>query len=132
MSSIVIAGASSGSATLVPTDATTTTITLPNTTGTLLTNTTLKGLGFGGETWHDVTASRAASTTYTNSNAYPIMVNIWGINSGVVTLTIGGVAANKSGINSSVPSVNLTGIVPPGLTYSISACSTLYLWSELY
>ena len=95
-------------------------------------STAAKGLGLSGETWHDVTASRAASTTYTNSNAYPIMVNIWGINSGVVTLTIGGVAANKSGINGSVPPVNLTGIVPTGLTYSISACSTIVLWSELY
>ena len=93
---------------------------------------TIKGLGLGGEVWNDVTASRAASSPYTNNNAYPIMVNIWGINAGVVTLTIGGVAVSKSGINSNVPSVNLTGIVPPGLTYSISSCGSIVLWSELY
>jgi hypothetical protein len=114
----------------------------PGTTGNVLTSNgtnwtsaapaTIKGLGLGGEVWNDVTASRAASSTYTNNNAYPIMVNIWGINAGVVTLTIGGVAVSKSGINSNVPSVNLTGIVPPGLTYSISSCGSIVLWSELY
>jgi hypothetical protein len=114
----------------------------PSTTGNLLTSngttwtsaapTVVSGLGLNGEVWNNVTGSRSASTTYTNSNAYPIMVNIWGINAGSVILTIGGVSASQSGINSNVPSVNLTGIVPPGLTYSISACSTITLWSELY
>ena len=113
----------------------------PGTSGNVLTSNgttwasaslAVKGLGYGNEVWHNVTASRSASTSYTNSNTYPIMVNIWGINGAVVTLTIGGVSACQSGINSSVPAVNLTGIVPPGLTYSISSCSSIVLWSELY
>jgi hypothetical protein len=89
-----------------------------------------QGLGYG-QTWQDVTASRAASTTYTNSTGKPIALNIWGINAGSVSLTINGVTADISGINASVPSINLDGIVPPGATYGIGACSTITLWSEL-
>jgi hypothetical protein len=111
----------------------------PGTTGnSLISNGTTwvsgstKSVGSSGTVWNNVTSSRTYSTTYTNSNSYPIMVSIWGIQGGNVTLTIGGVSAASSGINGSAPEVNLTGIVPPGLTYSISPCSSIILWSELY
>ena len=110
----------------------------PSTSGNVLTSngTTwsstapVSGIG-SGQIWVDVTTSRTATTVYTNSTSKPIQVNIWGINGAAVDLTVGGVVACRSGINSSVPSVNLTAIVPAGSTYSCGAISSLVLWTEL-
>jgi hypothetical protein len=112
-------------------------LTSPGTSGNVLTSngsawTSAAPSGIGsGQTWQNVTASRAANTTYTNSTGKPIFVSIWGIYGGTTSLTIAGVVADQSGINNSVPSVNLDGIVPAGATYSISSILTLTLWSEL-
>ena len=85
------------------------------------------GLGYG-QTWQDVTASRALSTTYTNSTGKPIQVNAWMSVSGSpagntdIQLTIGGVVVAVSSIfmgsaaGNRVPFV--TGIVPNNTTYS--------------
>ena len=90
------------------------------------------GIGYS-QTWQDVLASRAASTDYTNSTGKPIQVNVWGISGGPADLVIGGVIACRSGINGSVPSVNLTGIVPPGTVYRVNNISTgaIVIWAEL-
>ena len=54
----------------------------PGTSGNVLTSNgttwtsaplAIKGLGYGGETWH--TVSRSANTVYQNNRTYPIMVN---------------------------------------------------------
>ena len=101
----------------------------------------IKGLGLSGETWHDVTSSRALSTTYTNSNSYPIMVSVNCQGNGVVTvyaeLTINGIiiATNYvvvgGGVGESVVS-NVVGIVPVGATYSARGSTALTSWIELY
>ena len=101
----------------------------------------LKGLGLGGETWHNVTSSRALSTTYTNNNSYPIMVSVNCSGNGVVTVTstliISEVTVSSNsvfvggGVGESVVA-NASGIVPAGATYSATGSTGLSSWVELY
>lgn len=114
--------------------------------GTTWQSTALKGLGFGGEVWNNVTSSRAAGTTYTNSNAYPIMFavsatkatpsNTQGSLDMIVDgLTITQVASRVgNNIDHNVVILSSAIIVPPGKTYSISISgdTSLTLWRELY
>lgn len=85
-------------------------------------------LGWG-QTWQDVTSSRAFGTTYTNSTGKPISV-FFGINSGGATVTVGGVAfPTFSSANNNTQTV-ASFIVPTGNTYSISGAG-LSKWLEL-
>jgi hypothetical protein len=84
-----------------------------------------------GQSWTDVTASRAASTNYTNSTGKPIMVSIYrSANDGTsaIDLTVGGVVVAT--VN---PDVNdgstAAAIVPNGATYSFGGAFTR--WVEL-
>jgi hypothetical protein len=99
------------------------------------------GLGLTGEVWNNVVGSRAINTTYTNSNAYPIMVNFAGALNGVsqatITLQVGSITVGQIGQNTAGGSTGLTGtmsaIVPPGVTYAVNStgCTVSY-WTELY
>ena len=89
--------------------------------------------------WHDVTASRALGTTYTNSTGKPISVVISGNPSGLpetLSLTIGGVVVwdqNIDGENNST-NVVVSGVVPPLNTYSVTTDgnnTTISRWVEL-
>ena len=96
------------------------------------------GLGTGStaQTWQNVTASRAVSTTYTNSTGYPIMVCISGSppagNAGRFSIN-GNVVAFDSG-TASVAS-NWDFIIPNGNTYGITFAGgsswNIYAWMEL-
>jgi hypothetical protein len=98
------------------------------------------GLGMSGETFNDVTASRAIGTTYTNSNGYPIFVavgvNHLGGDANIYRVLVNGVgAAYETGnpTNDTVDSNSF--IVPPGQTYiveSLAGTHSLTFWSELY
>ena len=99
------------------------------------------GLGLTGEVWHDVTSSRALSTTYTNSNSYPIQVSLNCAGNGIVTvsalLTVEGVvvAYNSVYVGGGVGEAvfaNASAIVPPRGTYSATGSTGLYSWAELY
>ncbi len=83
----------------------------------------LKEIGVG-QTWQDVTASRVAGTTYTNSTGRPIYINIKirpAAATTVATLNIGGVIASQQLANSSyVNNVHLSGIIPSEVTYIYS------------
>jgi len=99
--------------------------------------TTTSGLGYG-QTWSNVliTPGRTLDTVYTNSTGKPIVV------SAELTITNTAIASNLNcnGVNiswtsgpgtGSYPST-LSGIIPPGNTYSINGTSaTLTSWSEL-
>ena len=104
---------------------------------TAVTPASLKASSFGlGQTWQDVTGSRAITTTYTNSTGRPIEVSILVSlgNTGTLTnLTIGGVVAcSTTAPGGGTYLYNLIGIVPNGATYSVSGGSpTLSRWSEL-
>jgi hypothetical protein len=81
-----------------------------------------------GQTWQDVTGSRAMGAVYTNSTGRPIMVMI-NINGARVTgtMTIGTVTVNISNIDFTQP---YTFVVPAGANYSFNL-GTATFWIEL-
>lgn len=84
-----------------------------------------------GQTWQNVSGSRAQATNYTNSTGKPIMVNIYtAVAGGSGTVTVGGaVAAYNAG---SIYAYNVFSvIVPNGVTYSCSLLSAGFVWTEL-
>ncbi|MDD4995787.1 MAG: hypothetical protein PHW53_04990 [Patescibacteria group bacterium] len=95
------------------------------------------GIG-AGQTWQDVTASRAASTTYTNSTGKPIAVSVSMISSTptVIRYTIGALTFAGSA-SSATGGDNINSaffIVPNGATYSAYnnvGSSGLLSWFEL-
>ena len=144
MSSVVIAGNTSGSVTLAAPDvAGTTTLTLPATSGTVITtastdtaNSLNAGVGVN-QAWTDVNASRAIGTTYTNSTGKPIIVSLVYTNSGgtsVQGLSINGVSVYAGAVNTAGSSGGFSLVVPNGATYvtitNIGAM-TKVVWMEL-
>jgi hypothetical protein len=111
----------------------------PSTAGNVLTSngtTWVSGTsGIGsGQTWQDVTSSRARSTTYTNDTGKPIMVFVSTINdtSNTVFVKVGGVTiarldTTSAGNNTSNPSF----IVPNNTTYQIDSVRAILIWAEL-
>jgi len=96
-------------------------------------------LAFGalgiGQTFQDMTASRALGTTYTNTTARPILVAItvtYGSGT-TMTMMIGGVSIPADGSHAATERTTNTFIIPPGMTYSYSTSGgdTLYKWAEL-
>jgi hypothetical protein len=98
------------------------------------TGTTTGGLGVG-QSWSDVSGSRSANTTYTNSTGKPIQVNVWGGggNGLVVSLTVGSVLVGLVGGNGDVGShkVIVSAIVPAGATYIAQNNGNSLGWAEL-
>lgn len=93
-----------------------------------------------GQTWQNVAASRVQGTTYTNSTGRSILVSISVRNTGTTygpTLTIGGILIAASGdsdagLNAGGAKGQLTGIVPNGVTYLVTASfSAVDYWAEL-
>ena len=95
----------------------------------------LNDQAFGvGQTWQDVTASRASATTYTNPTEKAISVSIsaYGNTTGVngTTVTVGSTIVIK---NTSMlgASFNLFFIVPPKATYFVDlSINSLIHWAE--
>lgn len=95
----------------------------------------LPALGVG-QTWQNVTASRAFATTYTNSTGKPIEVQVQGsLNAGsIYSVTIDGAIRNSFGapaLNNQCPT---SFVVPNGATYSVAVTAgagSLQLWNEL-
>lgn len=120
----------------------------PGTSGNVLTSngttwqstapTTVKGLGLGGEVWNNLTGTRAANTTYTNSRSYPIMVNIQlhsgssGSNPSYLYVNGMAVANVQGGGWTGGMDAVCSAIVPPGATYSTNSTSAGSGWWELY
>ncbi len=106
-------------------------------------NPTIASLGLGwGQTWQNVAASRALSTTYTNSTGRPILVSAavtWGNASVTLTLTIDGIVVQKfAGNPDSTDGItfSVSAVIPNGSTYSVTQTSnagggTIEYWAEL-
>lgn len=94
-------------------------------TGNAVTATTAANAIGEGQSWQNVTGSRSAGTTYTNSTGKSIFVTLY--TQGTAQLTIGGIIAAQSSINNAGNYVGA--IVPNGATYSFSGPT--YLWAEL-
>lgn len=98
---------------------------------------TAAGLGIG-QTWTDVTASRASATTYTNSTGKPIFVIIksglvGGSYNMYVNVTVGGVNLGQiayGGYYDEGSAATAYFIVPPGTTYSATILN-YQKWFEL-
>jgi len=87
------------------------------------------GLGITGEVWNNVTSSRSSGTTYTNSNAYPIMVNIGETTNTAATLYVGSIQVSQC--TGSGTDQTMSAIVPAGATY-VATVGGVSFWSELY
>lgn len=92
-----------------------------------------KVLGIG-QTWQDVSGSRVANTTYTNTTGRPIAVQIHPSTGFTdVSLIVDGVtvaASPRSGSNGTRRSM-VTAIVPAGSTYLYTSTNAAEFWSEL-
>jgi hypothetical protein len=102
-------------------------------TATLSTDST-NAIGYN-QTWQNVTSSRTAGTTYTNSSGKPIMVKIvTSVISGSYTtqLLINGNVVDTQLSTSYVIYTSVSAIIPPNSTYSLSLTNgVLQTWYEL-
>jgi len=119
--SIVLQGLTSGSITLQePAVAGSNTISLPASTGTVALTSELQQIGVG-QTWTNVSGSRTAGTTYTNSTGKPIQV-IASFQASAQTNfaqgTINGLTVYGSVTTGSTQWGTISYIVPNGNTYS--------------
>lgn len=96
----------------------------------------LSSLGYG-QTWQNVTASRALATRYYNTTGKPIYVSVdvsGGPNTGYADLYVDGVWLGRSG-SASIASGSLygtvSGIVPPNSSYYANGSGGLDNWAEL-
>jgi hypothetical protein len=100
------------------------------------TGSSVKGLGFGGTTWHNMTGARSFNTQYTNPYNYPIAVS--------ATATCAVTSSIQGYVNGALVSFfqwqfNGCGsyggafiLVPPGATYQLNSGQGIYNWQELY
>ena len=88
----------------------------------------MNSLGYG-QTWQNVTGSRAVGTTYYNTTGKPILLFISGNSTAFSTLTINGVAFPFTTNSSSVGCI--TAIVPNGASYVVTNLSISTNWNEL-
>lgn len=95
-----------------------------------------------GQTWQNVTGSRAANTTYTNSLSKPIQIHVIFAQTGqnqsaTFTAVINGVSFNTNTVscNNAIVNIPITFslIIPAGHTYRINATGSYALrdWAEL-
>lgn len=95
-------------------------------------------VGGGGQTWQDVTASRAMTTTYTNSTGKPIQVMVCmaygSVGNFTTNLLVGGNQAqvlNIGVVTGGGGIFPMTAIVPAGATYQVTGSSGINKWYEL-
>lgn len=93
-------------------------------------------VGTGGQTWQNLTSSRAIETTYTNSTGKPIsvVVTVFLTNTSTFTnLVVSEVAVSSTqGPGSGSYTYQLSAIVPNGASYRVTGGSpTLNSWIEL-
>jgi hypothetical protein len=93
--------------------------------------TALNAIGVG-QTWQDVTASRAASTTYTNSTGRSIFISVrMAQDDGTLELTVDSLMIGKTGTTAGPVNYTVTGIIPAGSTYLITSTGGTLFWYEL-
>lgn len=94
--------------------------------------TELKEIGVG-QTWQNVTASRSAGVTYTNTTGKPIQVIIVARSGGstVFTVTVGGETFALRYANTQDEYSPIIFIVPDGITYSATGGRSIDKWLEL-
>lgn len=96
------------------------------------------GSSFGvGQTWQNLTSSRAIGTAYTNSTGKPIQVNvtIYDLSGNTLELLVNGVRVDYfTDHGGQIINVKVSAIVPDGMTYQAklsNGSTTIVNWSEL-
>jgi hypothetical protein len=111
----------------------------PSTTGNVLTSNgttwtsaAIPQTGIGiGQTWQNVTGSRSAGTTYTNSTGKPIFVSLSCLGTASASFSIDGIQVSEIGGSGPVRGM-MGGIVPNGSTYVTGGSGlTIDVWAEL-
>lgn len=98
----------------------------------------MSSLGYG-QTWQNVTGSRALATTYYNTTGRPISIAVNANGSasldvlGNTTITVSGlnIVTSSTTNRGTIPNAGCTAIVPAGATYSASGTGALTSWAEL-
>lgn len=114
----------------------------PSTSGNVLTSngTTWTSSALGvigvGQSWQDVSGSRAQNTTYTNSTGKPILVSVNAVKttSDTARLYVNGVlvAAMGGGLYSALNWYGqLSAIIPNGSSYYVTNANAIINWAEL-
>jgi len=86
-----------------------------------------------GQTWQDLSASRAENVTYTNLTSRPIFISVrFDRDDGKLELTVDGLMIGSTGSTAGPVYYTLTAIIPIGSTYSVNAVGAGTLsWYEL-
>lgn len=147
MSQVRVSGNASGTGVLTVTSPNTNsnyTLTLPAVNGNLVSTgdtgtvtstmlaTAATPIGVG-QTWQDLTASRALSTTYTNSTGRPIAVSVQNAANGSWSsaLLVDSITVSGSYFISGGGTMTMFAVVPAGSTYRATASVALGSWLEL-
>jgi hypothetical protein len=105
-------------------------ISAPNLSGTNTGDQTLSEIGVG-QTWQDLTASRAMDVTYTNSTGKPIFVSIYSPGgTDANALVVDGIVVAKAS-DSDANTTTVYAIVPNNSTYHRPSGSGVDRWTEL-
>lgn len=90
------------------------------------------GLGYG-QTWQNVTGSRAKSVAYTNSTGKPILVHVQKnpAHNNILTITVDSLEVSRFGGYGIEAQAAVTAIVPHGSTYIVSGTGSITYWVEL-
>jgi hypothetical protein len=134
MSKIALSGNSLGTGTLTisaPNTNVDRVLELPDEAGTIATESYVGTQALGvGQTWQDVSGSRTAGVTYTNSTGKPIMVSVRTTATATdFTITVNGVVTAQV-TNISTTRMQMITIVPDGNTYVVSGYQG-GSWAEL-
>jgi len=139
MSKILLRATSGGSVSLQGEDsAVDTVVTIPSGDVTMATTDDVIGVG---QTWQDVSGSRAVNTDYTNDTGKPIQVSIMGYaasnSSSYLRLLVGGVSVDLAGQRGATDAdsdyVQVGTIVPVGAVYRVedNSGAVMTSWVEL-
>lgn len=93
-----------------------------------------------GQSWQDMTTSRALATTYTNTTGKPIQVSVFATGANATTTALGTTVASAPAIFGNPAALAAGGIstgpviIPAGSTYSVAVnvgSASLFRWMEL-
>jgi hypothetical protein len=84
-----------------------------------------------GQSWQNMTASRAIATVYTNTTGGPIMLSINVNEASFNTLVVGGLTVVNTTLDANAGSYQITSVIPNGTSYSMGTPGTILSWFEL-